>query len=76
MPVWISASWSAGGRRLELGDELVEGGFDLWLVLIGMSTDELDDLAVVVGGLFFLAARLVDHPEAIIAVVDLGIAHQ
>lgn len=40
----------------------VEGGFELWLILIGMSADEIDDLTVVIGGLFVVAACLVDHP--------------
>jgi hypothetical protein len=46
------------------------------LVLVGMSTDEVDDLAVVIRGLFVVAARLIDHPQAIIAVVDFGEAHE
>ena len=38
-----------------------------------MGADELDDLAVAVCGSLLLAARLVDHPEAVISVMDLGV---
>ena len=48
----------------------MEGGFELRLVLIGMSADEVDDLSVVVGGLLVVAACLVDHAQSIVTVVD------
>jgi hypothetical protein len=54
----------------------VEGGFELGLVLVGMSADEVDDLSVVVGGLFVVAAGLVDHSQSIVAIVDFGEAHE
>jgi len=38
--------------------------------------DAVDHLAIAVGGLSVVAARLVDHAEAIPAVVGLGEAHQ
>src|SRR5258708_6314787 len=41
-----------------------------------MSADEVDDLSVVVGGLFVVAAGLVDHSQSIVAVVDFGEAHE
>ena len=56
--------------------QAVEGGFELGLELVGMSTDEVDDLTVVIRGLFVVAACFVDHPQSIVAVVDLGEAHE
>ena len=54
----------------------MEGGFELRLVLIGVSADEVDDLAIAVGGLFVIAARLVDHPQPIVSIVYFGVAHE
>jgi hypothetical protein len=54
----------------------VEGILEARLVLIGPRTDEVDDLPVVIRGLFVVAARLVDHAQSIVAVVDFGEAHE
>ncbi len=54
----------------------MESGFELGLVLVWMSADEVDDLAVVIGGLLVVAASLVDHAQSIVAVVDFGEAHE
>jgi hypothetical protein len=77
--VWIfprGCGPSVGGRRIEFFDHPEEGGFKCRLVLIGVSTDEVDDLSVVVSGLLMIAARFVDHPQSIVAVVDLWEAHE
>jgi hypothetical protein len=50
----------------------LEGAFECRLVLIWVSADELDDLTVVMRGLLLVAACLVDHPQSVVAVVDLG----
>jgi len=55
---------------------LAEGVLEAGLVLVGMSTDEVDDLAVVVGGLLVVATRFIDHPQSIIAVVNFGEAYE
>ena len=39
----------------------MEGVLEAGLVLVGMSTDEVDDLAVVIRGLLVVATGLVDH---------------
>lgn len=67
---------SAGRGRVELCDQPVEGVFQLRLVLIGVSADEVDDLPVTLGGVFVIAARFVDHPEPVVAVVHFGVANQ
>ena len=41
-----------------------------------MGLDELDDLAIPVGGGLFIAARFVDHAEPIVSIVDFGVAFQ
>src|SRR5215469_14863731 len=41
-----------------------------------MLANERDGLAIVVGGLLVVAASLIDHAQAVIAVVDIGEAHQ
>ena len=55
---------------------MAEGVLEAGLVLVGMSTDEVDDLAVVVGGLLVVATRFIDHPQSIIAVVNFGEAYE
>jgi len=68
---------SVGGSRwVELLDQPMEGGFELRLVLIGMSADEVDNLAITVSGLFVIAARFVDHPQPIISIVYFGVADE
>jgi len=54
----------------------VEGVFETGLVLIWVSTDEVDDLAVVICGLLVVATGLGDHPQSIVAVVHFGEAHE
>src|SRR6267142_6492612 len=67
---------SVGRSWVEFFDQPEEGGFKCRLVLIGVSADEVDDPAVVVSGLLMIAARLIDHPQSIVACVDLGEAHE
>jgi hypothetical protein len=54
----------------------VESGFELGLVLVGTGAEEVDDLAVVIGGLLVVATSLVDHSQSIVSVVDFGEAHE
>lgn len=65
-----------GRSGVEFLYQSVEGGFELGLVLVRMSADEIDDLTVVISGLFVVAASLVDHSQSIVAIVDLGEAHE
>ena len=62
--------------RIELVDELGEllghGG----IVVVGMLADEVDHLAIAVGGLSAVTARLVHHSEAVPAVVHVGEASE
>jgi hypothetical protein len=46
------------------------------IVVVGVGADEVDDLAVAVGGLLIVASRLVDHPEAIPAIMHIGEAFE
>jgi hypothetical protein len=39
----------------------VKGVLEAWLILIGMSTDEADNLAVIIGSLLGVSTGLVDH---------------
>ena len=41
-----------------------------------MSAGEVDDLAVVIRSLLFVATCLVDHPQSIVAIVDFGKTNQ
>ena len=59
--MWGTVGTSVGRRRVEPFDQPLEGSLKCRLVLIGMSADEVDDLSVVAGGLFVVAAGLVDH---------------
>lgn len=54
----------------------MEDGFELRVIVIRMNVDELDDPAVAIGGFLVLAPRLVHLTEAIISVMDLGVADQ
>jgi hypothetical protein len=67
---------SAGRGRVALFDQPMEGGFELRVVLIGVSPDEADDLPITLGGLCVIAPRLVDHSQLIIAIVYVGEAHE
>lgn len=64
---------SGGRRRVEFVDHLLEGDREGGFVLVGMGADEFDDLAVAVCRGLLLAACLVDHPEAVVSVMDLGV---
>ncbi len=64
------------GRRIELGDELDEGAAERWVVAFGLRSDDLEDLAVAIGGLFFFTARLMHHAEPVPPVVHFGEAFQ
>jgi len=57
-------------------DQSVEGVLETRLVLIRPRTDEVDDLSVTLRGLLIVAARLVDHTQSIVAVVDFWEAHE
>jgi hypothetical protein len=50
-----------GEDGIEFLDQPVKGVFEAGLVLVGMSTDEVDDLAVVIRGLFVVTTGLIDH---------------
>jgi hypothetical protein len=63
---WIS---STRDGRVEFLDQLLEGGFELWRVVIRKGSDDIDDLAVTLDGAFVVPASLLHHTEAIVAVV-------
>jgi hypothetical protein len=67
---------TGAGFRVELGNEPMEGVGELGFVLIGVRADELNHLAIAVGGLLILTAGFIDHPQPIVAVVHIGEAHQ
>ena len=52
------------------------GGFELRLVLIGVSADEVDDLAIAVGCLLVFAACLVNHSQPIVSIVYFEVAYE
>ena len=57
---------------IKLGDEFLKDNLELWFVVLGVLSNELDDLAIVVSRLLLIPSRLVDHTEAIVAIVDFG----
>ncbi|MGB5083355.1 MAG: hypothetical protein WBO09_01845 [Methylocystis silviterrae] len=59
------------GWRVELFDELVEDGFELGVVLVSVRADDVDDLPVAVCRLPMIASGLMDHAQAIIAVMHV-----
>jgi hypothetical protein len=63
---------SGFGWRVEAIHELDEHFLEAVLVVVGVVPDECDHLAVTVGSLPAVAARLVHHSEAIPAVVHVG----
>jgi hypothetical protein len=63
---------SGFGWRVEAIDELDEHFLEAGLVVVGVVPDECDHLAVTVGSLPGVAARLVHHSESIPAVVHIG----
>src|SRR5271168_574692 len=80
MVVWSAPLWSMTtgvsrsgcGWRVGAIHELDEHFLEAGLVVVGVVPDECDHLAVTVGGLPAVAARLVHHSEAIPAVVHVG----
>jgi len=54
----------------------LKDGLELWVVVVGVFSNELDDLAIVVGRLLLISSRLVDHAEAIVAIVHFRKALQ
>src|SRR6202045_1745443 len=79
MVVWSAPLWSmtpgvSSGCcwRVEAIHELDEHFLEAGLVVVGVVPDECDHLAVTVGSLPAVAARVVHHSEAIPAVVHVG----
>src|SRR5580704_206207 len=68
----IAVPRSGFGWRVEAIHELDEYFLEAGLVVVGVVPDECDHLAVTVGSLPAVAARLVHHSEAIPAVVHVG----
>jgi hypothetical protein len=68
-PGWRSAG--AGGR-VEPIDEFEEGGLEAGAIAFGVGADDVDDFSVAVGCLLIVAPGLVDHAEAVPAVVHIG----
>src|ERR1035438_9230876 len=52
----------------ELDEHFLEAG----LVVVGVLPDECDHLSVTVGSVTVLATGLIDHAEAIVAIVHVG----
>src|SRR5258708_23450225 len=73
-----SAEWrrSGCGWRVEAIHELDEHILEAGLVVVGVLPDERDHLAIAVGSLTVVATGLIDHAEAIVAVVHVGKPHQ
>src|SRR6202521_5812725 len=67
---------SGCGWRVEAIHELDEYVLEAGLVVVGMLLDERDQLSVAVGRLLLVAAGLIDHAEAIVAIVHVGEQHQ
>jgi hypothetical protein len=59
-------------RRIEPFDESGELSEHAGIVVVGMLTDEVDHFAIAVGSLSVVAVRLVDHTEAVPAVVHVA----
>ena len=82
--VWVlrphgaPAEWrrSGCGWRVEAIHELDEHVLEAGLVVVGVLPDERDHLAIAVGSLTVVATGLIDHAEAIVAVVHVGEPHQ
>src|ERR1700675_2863206 len=67
---------SGGGRRVEPIHELDKHVLEAGVVVVGVLPDERDHFPIAVGSLLVLATGLIDHAEAIVAVVHLGEPHQ
>src|SRR6202795_2730373 len=80
MVVWSAPLWrmttavprSGCGWRVEAIHELDEHFHEAGLVVLGVLPDECDHLPVTVGSLTVLATGLIDHAEAIVAIVHVG----
>lgn len=72
----IVRSDSARRGRVELGDQAVEGVFEVRLVLIRMRANKVDDLPITLDGALVITARRIDHAEPVVAIVHFGIAHK
>jgi hypothetical protein len=62
--------------RVELVDAFGEYVLEVVIVVAGVGADEVDDLAVAVGGLLIVASGLVDHPEAVPSIMHIGEAFE
>src|SRR5580658_1293642 len=74
-PLWsmtTAVSRSGCGWRVEAIHELDEHFLEAGLVVVGVFPDECDHLPVTVGSLTVLATGLIDHAEAIVAIVHVG----
>ena len=66
-----------GGRSwIEFFDEFLEHGIEAVVVLVGVRANEVDDFSVAIGGLLIVASGLVDHAEAIPAIMNFGKAFE
>ena len=65
-----------GAAAGEAVDELVEDGFEAGIVVVQVGSNDVDDFAVAVGRLSMISSGLVDHAEAIPAVVHVGEAFE
>ena len=63
---------AASAWGFEPVDELLKDGFEFGIFVVGVVADDVDRLAVVVGGLAMIAAGFADHAEAVVAVMDIG----
>src|ERR1700686_5160730 len=80
MGVWSAPLWSMTTAvprsgcdwRVEAIHELDEHFLEAGLVVVGGLADECDHLSVTVGSLTVLATGLIDHAEAIVAIVHVG----
>src|SRR5487761_2621359 len=63
---------SGCGWRVEAIHELDEYVLEAGLVVVGVLLDERNHLSVAVGGLLLVATGLIDHAEAIVAIVHVG----
>src|SRR5947209_17378667 len=61
----------SGGSGDEAVDELVEDGLEAGSVVVGVGTNDIDYFAVAVSRLTIIASGLVDHAEAIPAIVNI-----
>jgi hypothetical protein len=63
---------SGCGWRIESGNQLGKVFDHAGVVTIGMVVDEVDHLAIAIGCLSAVAARLVHHSQAVSSVVHIG----